>query len=62
MPPGSCAGEVTQFVVRRAAIRLRLPQHAVRVGAQVVSRDDDDSPTFEVVAISGDVATISKGP
>ena len=27
--------------------RVRLPQHPIRVGSQVVSRDDDDSPTFE---------------
>lgn len=40
--------------------RVRLPQHPIRVGAQVVSRDDDDSPTWEVVAVDGDVATMEK--
>lgn len=38
--------------------RVRLPQHPIRVGSQVVSRDDDDSPTFEVTAIEGRVATL----
>jgi adenine-specific DNA-methyltransferase len=38
--------------------RVRLPQHPIRVGSQVVSRDDDYSPTFEVVAIEGGVATL----
>ena len=38
--------------------RVRLPQHPIRVGSQVVSRDDDDSPTFEIVAIEDDVATL----
>jgi adenine-specific DNA-methyltransferase len=40
--------------------RVRLPQHPIRVGSQVVSRDDEDSPTFEVRAIDGSVATIEK--
>src|SRR5262245_24995979 len=40
--------------------RVRLPQHPIRVGSQVVSRDDDDSPTWEVVGIDGDVATIER--
>jgi len=31
--------------------RVRLPQHPIGVGAQVVSRDDDASPTWEVIAI-----------
>ena len=38
--------------------RVRLPQHPIRVGSQVVSRDDDDSPTFEVIAIEHGVATL----
>jgi len=40
--------------------RVRLPQHPIRVGSQVVSRDDDDSPTFEVTAIEDGVATLVK--
>jgi adenine-specific DNA-methyltransferase len=38
--------------------RVRLPQHPIRVGSQVVSRDDDNSPTFEVIAIDDGVATV----
>ena len=38
--------------------RVRLPQHPIRIGSQVVSRDDDDSPTFEVILIDGGVATL----
>ena len=38
--------------------RVRLPQHPIRVGSQVVSRDDDDNPTWEVVAIDDGVATL----
>jgi adenine-specific DNA-methyltransferase len=38
--------------------RVRLPQHPIRVGSQVVSRDDDDSPTFEVIRIEDGVATL----
>jgi adenine-specific DNA-methyltransferase len=38
--------------------RVRLPQHPIRVGSQVVSRDDDDSPTWEVVAIEDGVASL----
>lgn len=38
--------------------RVRLPQHPIRVGSQVVNRDDDDSPTFEVVAIEDRLATL----
>ena len=38
--------------------RARLPQHPIRVGSQVVSRDDDDSPTFEVILIDDGVATL----
>ena len=40
--------------------RVRLPQHPIRVGSQVVSRDDDDSPTFEVASIADGVATIRR--
>jgi adenine-specific DNA-methyltransferase len=39
--------------------RVRLPQHPIRVGSQVVSRDDDDSPTWEVVAIEDGVASLN---
>ncbi len=38
--------------------RVRLPQHPIRVGSHVVSRDDDDSPTFEVVAMEDGLATL----
>jgi adenine-specific DNA-methyltransferase len=38
--------------------RVRLPQHPIRVGSQVVTRDDEDSPTFEVVAIEDGLATL----
>ncbi|MFN8519589.1 MAG: site-specific DNA-methyltransferase [Chloroflexota bacterium] len=38
--------------------RVRLPQHPIRVGSQVVSRDADDSPTWEVVALDGREATL----
>jgi adenine-specific DNA-methyltransferase len=38
--------------------RVRLPQHPIRVGSHVVGRDDDDSPTFEVVAIEDGLATL----
>jgi adenine-specific DNA-methyltransferase len=38
--------------------RVRLPQHPIRVGSQVVSRDDDDSPTYEVVSIEDGLATL----
>jgi adenine-specific DNA-methyltransferase len=40
--------------------RVRLPQHPIRLGSQVVSRDDDDSPTFEVVLIDHGVATLEQ--
>jgi len=38
--------------------RVRLPQHPIRVGSQVVSRDDNGSPTFEVILIDDGVATL----
>ncbi|MGK2850800.1 MAG: site-specific DNA-methyltransferase [Candidatus Limnocylindrales bacterium] len=38
--------------------RVRLPQHPIRVGSQVVSLDDTDSPTWEVIAIDDGVATM----
>ena len=38
--------------------RVRLPQHPIRVGSQVVSRDDEDSPTFEVILIDEGLATL----
>ena len=38
--------------------RVRLPQHPIRIGSQVVSRDDADSPTYEVLAIEDGLATI----
>jgi adenine-specific DNA-methyltransferase len=37
--------------------RVRLPQHPIRVGSQVVSRDDD-GPTFEVILIEDGLATL----
>ena len=40
--------------------RVRLPQHAIRTGWQVVDRDDDDSPTWEVIAIEDGVATMAQ--
>lgn len=40
--------------------RVRLPQYPVRLGSQVVSRDADDGPTFEVVSIEEGVASIKK--
>jgi adenine-specific DNA-methyltransferase len=40
--------------------RVRLLQHPIRVGSQVVSRDDDDSQTFEVIAIEKEVATLAQ--
>ncbi len=40
--------------------RVRLPQHPIRVGSQVVSKDDDDSPTREVLAIADQVATVRR--
>jgi adenine-specific DNA-methyltransferase len=40
--------------------RVRLPQHPIRVGSLVVSRDDDDSPTYEVLAIADRAATIKR--
>jgi len=38
--------------------RVRLPQHPIRVGSQVVTRDADDSPTYEVTSLEDGVATI----
>jgi adenine-specific DNA-methyltransferase len=38
--------------------RVRLPQHPIRIGSQVVSRDNDDSPTYEVIAIEDGLATL----
>ncbi len=38
--------------------RVRLPQHPIRLGSQVVSRDGDDGPTFEVVKLEDGVATL----
>jgi adenine-specific DNA-methyltransferase len=40
--------------------RVRLPQHPIRIGSQVVSRDDDESATYEVVAIAERAATIRR--
>ena len=37
---------------------MRLPQHPIRIGSQVVSRDDADSPTYEVLAIEDGLATV----
>ncbi len=38
--------------------RVRLPQHPIRIGAQVVSRDDNNGPTYEVLATEDDLATV----
>lgn len=38
--------------------RVRLPQHPIRVGSQVVTRDADDSPTYEVTSLENGVATL----
>jgi adenine-specific DNA-methyltransferase len=38
--------------------RVRLRQYPIRVGSQVVTRDDDDSPTYEVTSLADGVATI----
>jgi adenine-specific DNA-methyltransferase len=38
--------------------RVRLPQHAILVGSQVVLRDVAASPTYEVVAIEHGLATV----
>ena len=38
--------------------RVRLPQHPIRIGSQVMSRDDNDSPTFEVILIDDGVVTL----
>lgn len=38
--------------------RVRLPQHPIRIGSQVFSRDDADSPTYEVLAIEEGLATV----
>ncbi len=38
--------------------RVRLPQHPIRVGSHIVTRDRDDSPTYEVTAIDDAMATL----
>ena len=38
--------------------RVRLHQHPIRIGSNVVSRDDDNSPTYEVIAIEDGLATL----
>jgi adenine-specific DNA-methyltransferase len=40
--------------------RVRLPQHPIRAGSQVVSRDGDDSPTWEVLSIENGLATLAE--
>ena len=40
--------------------RVRLPEHPVRVGVNVVHRDDPGSPTFEVVSVTKRAAIIRK--
>ncbi len=40
--------------------RVRLPEHEIRVGAKVAFRADAASPTFEVLAIQGDLVTVRK--
>jgi adenine-specific DNA-methyltransferase len=38
--------------------RVRLPQHPILIGSRVVSRDDADSPTYEIVAIQDGLVTV----
>jgi hypothetical protein len=66
-PPADLRSQIARLKQRRSLgpvfeqhtpERVRLPQHPVRVGSQVVSRNDDGSPTFEVAAIRDGVATI----
>lgn len=38
--------------------RVRLPQHPIRVGSKVVTRDANDSPTYEVTSLEDGIATI----
>src|SRR5579863_6833604 len=40
--------------------RIRLPEHAIRVGVTVVYKDDPQSPAFEVLAIRGKTAQLRK--
>lgn len=47
-------------VERNIPERVRLPQRPIRVGSRVVSRDGDDNPTWEVVALDGGVAMLAE--
>jgi hypothetical protein len=40
--------------------RVRLPQHRISVGSRVVDRGGEDNPTWEVLAIASDVATLRR--
>jgi adenine-specific DNA-methyltransferase len=40
--------------------RVRLPEHPVRVGTRVAYRDKSESPTFEVLAVAGKIATLRR--
>src|SRR5436309_10354293 len=40
--------------------RVRLPEHEIRVGVKVAHKDNPLSPTFEVLAIRSERATLRK--
>ena len=40
--------------------RVRLPEHAIRRGVRVTLRDQGKAPTFEVLAVNGQEATVLK--
>jgi adenine-specific DNA-methyltransferase len=40
--------------------RVRLPEHAIRVGVKVAYKDNPDSPAFEVLAVKGKYAKLRK--
>ena len=40
--------------------RVRLPEHPLRVGVKVAYRDNPDSPAYEVLRITGEIATLRK--
>jgi adenine-specific DNA-methyltransferase len=40
--------------------RVRLPEHAIRVGVKVAYKDNPDSPAFEVLAVKGKSAKLRK--
>jgi adenine-specific DNA-methyltransferase len=40
--------------------RIRLPEHPIRVGVKVTYRDNPDSPAYEVLAITREIARLRK--